>query len=126
MRFPSNEGGIGVWQSAVVRPFAALYRLIFGSDTDPALRPLLAINFAGSLAGSTVWSFVGIWAIKKLGADQSALGLAYLVSALIGVGSGYLGGNLSDQFGRRPMIFIGWDCPIAVVPAFPVARRHAP
>ena len=67
MRFPSNEGGIGVWQSAVVRPLAALYRVIFGSETDPALRPILGINFAGSLAGSTVWSFVGIWAIKKLG-----------------------------------------------------------
>jgi len=71
-----------------VRPLAGLYRVIFGTDTDPALRPILGINFAGSLAGSTVWSFVGIWAIKKLGADPSVLGLAYLVSALIGVGSG--------------------------------------
>jgi predicted MFS family arabinose efflux permease len=118
MRFPSNEGGIGVWQSAVVRPLAALYRVIFGSETDPALRPILGINFAGSLAGSTVWSFVGIWAIKKLGADQSVLGLAYLVSALIGVGSGYLGGHLSDHFGRRPLILIGWIGQTAVVLGF--------
>jgi len=83
---PPNGGGLLVWQSAGVRPLAALYRVIFGSDTDAPLRPILGITFAGSLAGSTVWSFVGIWAIKKLGADQSTLGLAYLVSALIGVG----------------------------------------
>jgi len=95
------RGASNVWQSAVVRPLAALYRVIFGSDTDPALRPMLAINFAGSLATSTVFSFVGIWAIKRLGADQTLLGLAYLVSALIGVGSGYLGGHLSDHIGRR-------------------------
>ncbi|TML45020.1 MAG: MFS transporter [Actinobacteria bacterium] len=114
-----------VWQSGVVRPLAALYRVIFGSDTDPALRPILGINFAGSLAGSTVWSFVGIWAIKKLGADQSVLGLAYLVSALIGVGSGYLGGHLSDHFGRRPLIFIGWIGQTAVVLGFVAAGSSA-
>jgi len=108
-----------------VRPLAALYRVIFGSDTDRALRPILAINFAGSLAGSTVWSFVGIWAIKKLGADQALLGLAYLVSALIGVGSGYLGGHLSDHFGRRLLILTGWIGQTAVVLGFVAAGSRA-
>jgi predicted MFS family arabinose efflux permease len=104
---------------------AALYRVIFGSDTDPALRPMLAINFAGSLATSTVFSFVGIWAIKRLGADQTLLGLAYLVSALIGVGSGYLGGHLSDHIGRRPLIFAGWIGQTAVVLGFVAAGGSA-
>jgi MFS family permease len=108
-----------------MRPFVALYRVIFGSDTDPALRPILGINFAGSLAGSTVWSFVGIWAIKKLGADQSVLGLAYLASALIGVGSGYLGGHFSDHLGRRPLILIGWIGQTAVVLGFVAAGSNA-
>ena len=108
-----------------MRPLAALYRVIFGSDTDSALRPIFGINFAGSLAGSTVWSFVGIWAIKKLGADPSVLGLAYLVSALIGVGSGYLGGHLSDHFGRRPLILIGWVGQTAVVLGFIAAGSSA-
>src|SRR2546421_10610263 len=108
-----------------MRPLTALYRVIFGSDTDPALRPILGINFAGSLAGSTVWSFVGIWAIKKLGADPSVLGLAYLVSALIGVGSGYLGGHLSDHFGRRPLILIGWVRQTAVALRFLAAGTRA-
>ena len=100
------------------RPFAALYRLVFGSDTNPALRPVLAVNFAGSLAGSTMWSFVGIWAIERLHADQSTLGLAYLVSALLGVASGYAGGHLSDHVGRRPLIFAGWTGQTAIVLAF--------
>jgi predicted MFS family arabinose efflux permease len=108
-----------------MRPLAALFRVIFGSETDRALRPILGISFAGSLAGSTVWSFVGIWAIKKLGADQSALGLAYLISALIGVGAGYLGGHLSDHFGRRPLIFAGWVGQTVVVLAFLAAGSSA-
>lgn len=108
-----------------MRPFQALYRVIFGSETDPALRPILGINFAGSLAGSIVWSFVGIWAIKKLGADQSALGLAYLVSALIGVCAGYLGGHLSDHIGRRPLILAGWLGQTGIVLAFLAAGGSA-
>jgi predicted MFS family arabinose efflux permease len=117
--------GAGVWQSARVRPLSALFRLIFGSDTDRALRPILGISFAGSLAGSTVWSFIGIWAIKKLGADQSALGLAYLISALIGVGAGYMGGHLSDHFGRRPLIFTGWVGQTVIVLAFLAAGSNS-
>jgi predicted MFS family arabinose efflux permease len=101
-----------------MRPFAPLYRLIFGSDTNRALRPILGVNFAGSLAGSTMFSFVGIWAIKRLHADQSTLGLAYLVSALIGVGSGYVGGHLSDHVGRKPLILLGWIGQTAIVLAF--------
>jgi predicted MFS family arabinose efflux permease len=112
------------WQSAAMRPLAALLRVIFGSDTDRALRPILGISFAGSVAGSTVWSFIGIWAIKKLGADQSALGLAYLISALIGVGAGYLGGHLSDHLGRRPLIFTGWIGQTAIVLAFLAAGSN--
>jgi predicted MFS family arabinose efflux permease len=108
-----------------MRPLATLFRVIFGSETDRALRPILGISFAGSLAGSTVWSFIGIWAIKKLGADQSALGLAYLISALIGVGAGYIGGHLSDHFGRRPLIFAGWAGQTVIVLAFLAAGSSA-
>jgi predicted MFS family arabinose efflux permease len=113
-RFPRKE----VWHSGDVRPFKALFRVIFGSDSDPALRPLLGINFVGSLAGSTMWSFVGIWAIKELGADQSALGLAYLISAAIGVATGYLTGHLSDHIGRRPLILLGWLAQTGVMLGF--------
>ena len=54
--------------------FARLFRLIWGADVDRALRPVLAVNFASSMGGSTVWSFVGLWAIKHLHASQPAAG----------------------------------------------------
>ena len=69
---------------------------------------MLGVGLVGSVAGSMVWTFVGLWAIRKLGADQATVGLAYLVSALIGVGAGYLSGHVSDYVGRKPLILTSW------------------
>jgi len=91
-----------------MRVFARLFRLIWGADVDRALRPVLAVNLASSMGGSTVWSFVGIWAIRHLHASQSAVGAVFLVSALVGVLAGYAGGHLSDHVGRRPLILVSW------------------
>ena len=52
-----------------------LLRMIWGDDVEPALRPLLIVGFAGSLAGSACWTFIGIWAIDELDASSSQLGL---------------------------------------------------
>jgi predicted MFS family arabinose efflux permease len=84
-----------------------LFRLIWGSEVDPALRPVLAIGLAGSIANSTLWSFVGIWAVDELGAERAELGVAFLVGAALAACSGYVGGHLSDHVGRRRMILIG-------------------
>ena len=88
--------------------FRRVFRLVWGAEIDRALRPVLAVSFAGSIAGSAGWVFVGIWATKHLGADKSDLGIAYLVGALVAAASGYIGGHLSDHFGRRPLILAGW------------------
>src|SRR5207244_3575021 len=98
--------------------FAGLFRLIWGADVDRALRPVLAVNLASSMGGSTVWSFVGIWAIRHLHASQSAVGVAFRISAMVGVLAGYLGGHLSDHVGRRPLILISWACQVALVLGF--------
>ena len=95
--------------------FAGLFRLIWGADVDRARRPVLAVSFASSMGGSTVWSFVGLWAIRHLHASQSAVGVAFLISAMVGVLAGYLGGHLSDHVGRRPLILISWACQVALV-----------
>ena len=87
---------------------ARLFRLVWGAEVDRALRPVLAVTMAGSLAGSAGFTFVGIWAIKELGADKSDLGLAFLVGAFLSAIGGYLGGHLSDHFGRRPLMLVSW------------------
>lgn len=91
-----------------MRPFARVFRLIWGGEVDRALRPVLAVGLAGSIAGGATYPFLGIWAIKQLGASQAALSLGFLLGALAAGGVGYLGGHLSDYFGRRPVILVGW------------------
>ena len=93
---------------ASVRLFARLFRLIWGAEVDAPLRPLLAVSFVGTMCFSAGWSFVGIWAIKELGASSKQLGAAYLIAAVAGFAAGYLGGHASDYLGRRPLILLGW------------------
>jgi predicted MFS family arabinose efflux permease len=92
-----------------------LVRLIWGGDLNPALRPVIAVSLVGSIAGSTMFPFLGIWAIRELHASQSALAFAYLSGAVLAGVVGYVGGHTSDRVGRRPMILIGEGC-TALVP----------
>ena len=84
------------------------FRLIWGDEVQAALRPLLIVGFAGSLAGSTAWTFIGIWAVDELDASSSELGLYFVVAAAISASAGYVGGHISDHLGRRPVILVGW------------------
>jgi len=103
-----------------------LFRLIWGADFDPEIRPLLVVGFFETLAGSSIWSFVGIWAIKRLGASQSELAVAFLFGALAAIGAGWAGGHLSDHVGRRPVILASAGA-FALAPlAMLAAGRHVP
>jgi predicted MFS family arabinose efflux permease len=93
---------------------ARLVRLIWGGDLNPALRPVIAVSLIGSIAGSSMFPFLGIWAIRDLHASSSALAFAYLTGAVLSAGVGYLGGHTSDRVGRRPMILIGEGCTVLV------------
>src|SRR5215210_2036183 len=101
-----------------MRVFARLFRLVWGGEVDRALRPVLAVQLAGSIAGSSLFTFMGIWAIEELDATGRQLGTAFLVGALLAAASGYLGGHLSDHHGRRRLILIGWGFQVAYVPFF--------
>jgi len=76
---------------------------------------VLAVSLAGSIAGSAAYPFIGIWAIKHLGAPQGSLAFAYLIGAVLAGLTGYAGGHVSDRIGRRPMILLGWGAE-AIVP----------
>ena len=78
-------------------------RSVWGDDVDPALRPVLAVNLAASMAGSTLWSFMAIWAIEVLHA-KAQLPFALALGAVLSGAAGYGGGWLSDRVGRRRMI----------------------
>ncbi len=100
-----------------------LVRLIWGGELNPALRPVIAVSLIGSIAGSTMFPFLGIWAIRDLHASQSSLAFAYLTGAVLSGVVGYLGGHTSDRVGRRPMILIGEGC-TALVPLGLLAVGH--
>jgi predicted MFS family arabinose efflux permease len=91
-------------------------RLVWGEEVDPALRPVLAVGLVGTIAGSSVYPFLGVWALKKLGASQVELSVALLAGALCGGAVGFLGGAISDRVGRRPVILTAWVLQIAVAP----------
>ena len=84
-----------------------LAHLIWGAEVDRALRPVLLVTLMGSLAGSSAWNFMGIWAVKELGATSTQLSYGYLLMAVVAGFVGYGAGHLSDHFGRRRLILIG-------------------
>jgi predicted MFS family arabinose efflux permease len=103
--------------------FARLFRLVWGGDVDRALRPVLAVSLAGSIAGSSAYPFMGIWAIKELHASQSKLAFTYLIGAGLSLLIGYGAGHWSDRIGRRPLILAGWGFQ-ALVPLALLAIGH--
>ena len=83
-----------------------LAHLIWGDEVDRALRPVLVVSLAASAAGSSLWSFMAIWAVDELDA-KAALPFIFGVGALLAGISGFIGGHLSDRFGRRRLILLG-------------------
>src|SRR5581483_5298193 len=103
---------------------ARLLRLVWGGQVDRALRPVRAVSFATSAALSTGWVFVGIGAVRELGATSRQPGVAYLLAAVAGLLAGYLGGHVSDHVGRRPMILRGSTLLSAVFCSYSFVGHH--
>ena len=106
-----------------MRLFSRLFRIVWG-DVDHALRPVLAVQVAGSVAGSAAWVFMGIWAKTHLGATDTQLGFAFLSGALLAGLAGYVGGHISDHVGRRPLILAGWGAQVLMMLGFLAVGTH--
>ncbi len=89
---------------------ARLVRLIWGGDLNPALRPVIAVSLFGSIAGSTTFPFLGIWAIKELHASVELARVRLPAGAILVGGRRLPRRPLSDRIGRRPLILIGGGC----------------
>jgi len=98
--------------------------LIWGTDFDPAIRPLLAVGFTETFAGSALYVFIGIWAIEHLGASQVELSITFLLGAVAAVASGWIGGHLSDHLGRRPVMLTAMAAFTAVPILFILVGHH--
>jgi predicted MFS family arabinose efflux permease len=79
--------------------------MVWGDDLDRALRPVVVTTLTSSAAGSTLWSFMAIWAVEELGAKRE-LPFSFLVGAILAGLTGFLGGHLSDRIGRRRVILL--------------------
>lgn len=100
---------------------------LVGWNEEPALRPVLVVTLAGSIAGGLLWVFVAIWAKQRLHASDAALSVALLAGALLSAVGGTVGGHLSDRYGRRPLMLTGWGCQAIVPLAYlAVGTRTAP
>jgi predicted MFS family arabinose efflux permease len=104
-----------------MRRLAQLARALIGGDVEPALRPVAVVTLAASLAGSSFWSFMAIWAIDELGASSRELAVGFLCGALAAGVVGYTGGHLSDHFGRRRLMLAGEAALALLAPTFLLA-----
>src|SRR5262249_56545794 len=87
------------------------------------MRPLLVVAFTETIAGFLLWPFLGIWALKHLGASQTQLSLTFLFGAFAAVAFGWLGGHLSDHVGRRPLMRVAMTS-LVVTPLLLIAVGH--
>jgi predicted MFS family arabinose efflux permease len=75
----------------------------FGGSVDPAVRPVVAVSFTYAIF-STFWVYVGVFAVKGLGASAKDVGLLFLLTAPPAAVANYASGAVSDRLGRRGLI----------------------
>jgi len=80
-----------------------LVEQVFGGGADRRVRPVIAVTFAYAVF-STFWVYVGVFAVKGLGAAAKDVGLLFLLTAPPAAVANYASGAVSDRLGRRGLI----------------------
>ena len=80
-----------------------LIRQIFGGGVDARVCPVIAVTFTYAVF-STFWVYVGVFAVKGLGAGATDVGLLFLLTAPPAAIANYASGAVSDRVGRRGLI----------------------
>jgi MFS family permease len=97
---------------------------LIGGEIDAAIRPVLGVAFLQAIAEGAQTSFLGLWALRALGASQTELGLTFAAAAIGAIGAGYLGGKLSDRIGRRRPILVASAALVVFGTALAFAGHH--
>jgi predicted MFS family arabinose efflux permease len=82
---------------------AHLLRRIVGGGAEARIRPVIAVTFTYAVF-STFWVYVGVFAVKGLGAAVNDVGLLFLITAPPAAAANYASGAVSDRIGRRGLI----------------------
>jgi predicted MFS family arabinose efflux permease len=79
------------------------YERVLGDELDPRVRPVAAVSFTYAVF-STFWVYVGVFAVKGLGASAEDVGILFLLAAPPAAVANYASGAVSDRVGRRGLI----------------------
>jgi predicted MFS family arabinose efflux permease len=77
---------------------------VLGGSIEPGTGPILVSIVTGVTAQYAFYGFFALFALRRVGMDESSVGLALLCSSLTGTLVGFVGGRLSDAIGRRPLV----------------------
>jgi predicted MFS family arabinose efflux permease len=102
-----------------------LIQRLFGGDVDRRVRPVVAVSFTYAVF-STFWVYVGVFAVKGLGASAGDVGLLFLLSAPPAAAANYASGALSDRVGRRGLIAASFAASAANMAAILLIGRQIP
>jgi MFS family permease len=104
---------------------ARVVAAILGTAWEPALGAVSVVTLVSGAAFSTFWSYVGIWAIEALRATPSQVGMVFLLSAILTPPAAWLGGHVSDRYGRRIVLVCSTGIQSALVLSLSMVGQHA-
>jgi predicted MFS family arabinose efflux permease len=96
---------------------------VLGDEVDPRVKPIVAVTFVYAVF-STFWVYVGVFAVKGLGAAPRDVGFLFLASAPAAAVANYVSGAVSDRLGRRSLIIASFAASAANMVALYFVRGH--